>query len=66
MITIYSKEGCPRCRVLKMKLEQKGLEYTDCKDVEKMTEMGLKSLPVMEMDGTLYTFEKAVKLINER
>ena len=49
-----------------MKLEQKGLEYTDCKDVEKMTEMGLKSLPVMEMDGTLYTFEKAVKLINER
>ena len=49
-----------------MKLEKKGIEYTECQDMEKMREMGLRSLPVLEMDGELYTFEKAVKLINER
>ena len=65
MVTIYST-GCPKCKVLKMKLEKKGIEYTECHDVEKMQEMGLKSLPVLEMDGELYTFEKAIKLINER
>ena len=65
MATIYST-GCPKCKVLKMKLDKKGIEYTECQDIEKMREMGLKSLPVLEMDGELYAFEKAVKLINER
>lgn len=65
MITIYSKEGCPKCRVLKMKLEQKGLEYVECQDTQKMVEMGLKSLPVMMcVDGTLMKFEEAVKYVN--
>lgn len=66
MITIYSSDGCPKCRVLKMKLEQKGMEYTDCKDEEKMVEMGLTSLPVMDVDGELLTFEQAVKFVNGR
>ena len=49
-----------------MKLEKKGIEYTECHDIDKMREMGMKSLPVLEVDGELYSFEKAVKLINER
>lgn len=49
-----------------MKLEQKGMEYTDCKDEEKMVEMGLTSLPVMDVDGELLTFEQAVKFVNGR
>ena len=65
MVTIYST-GCPKCKVLKMKLEKKSIEYTECQDMDKMREMGLKSLPVLEMDGELYSFEKAIKLINER
>ena len=65
MVVIYST-GCPKCKVLKMKLEKKGIEYTECHDMGKMQEMGLKSLPVLEVDGELYNFEKAIKLINER
>ena len=65
MITIYSKEGCPKCRVLKMKLEQKGLEYAECQDTAEMLKMGLKSLPVMMcVDGQLLKFEEAVKYVN--
>lgn len=66
MVTIYSKVGCPRCKVLKMKLEQKGIEYTECQDMEKMKELGIVSLPVVDFDGNLLTFEKAVKFVNER
>ena len=65
MITIYSKEGCPKCRVLKMKLEQKGIEYAECIDTAEMLRMGLKSLPVlMDVDGNLMKFEEAVKYVN--
>lgn len=64
-MTVYST-GCPKCNVLKAKLKQKGIEYTECQDIAKMQEMGFESLPVMEVDGKLYTFERAVKLINER
>ena len=64
MITIYSKVGCPRCKVLKMKLEQKGLEYAECQDTEKMIDMGLKSLPVLAEDDKMLKFEDAVKYVN--
>lgn len=64
MITIYSKEGCPKCKVLKMKLEQKGIEYEDCQDIDRMLEMGLMSLPAMSVDENLMKFEDAVKYVN--
>ena len=64
MITIYSKEGCPKCKVLKMKLEQKGIEYTDCQDVDLMLSKGMMSLPQMQVDDDLMRFEDAVKYVN--
>lgn len=64
MITIFSKEGCPKCRVLKMKLEQKGIQYEDRHDVEKLQELGFKSLPILDVDGSMMKFEDAVKYVN--
>ncbi len=66
MITIYSKQGCPKCNVLKLKLERKGIEYTENQDVNVMIEKNILSLPMMDVDGTLLTFEEAVKYVNER
>jgi len=63
--TIYST-GCPRCRVLKAKMEQKGWKYEECLDVEKMREMGIQSVPMLAVDDRLMTFEEAIKFINER
>lgn len=64
MITIFSKEGCPKCRVLKMKLEQKGIQYEDSHDVEKLQELGFKSLPILDVDGSMMKFEDAVQYVN--
>lgn len=66
MITVYTKEGCPKCRVLKLKLNQKGIEYTEFQDVQAMIDMGIKSTPQMDVDGKMYTFEEAIKYVNER
>lgn len=64
MITVYSKVGCPKCRVLKMKLEKKNIQFSGCEDQDKMKEMGFMSLPVMDVDGTIMKFEDAVKYVN--
>ena len=66
MITVYTKDGCPKCRALKLKMTQKGIEYTESQDITKLQDSGIMSLPVVEVDGELLTFEKAIKFVNER
>ncbi len=66
MITIYSTPTCPRCKVLKTKLAQKGIEYEECMDENKMQELGILSVPVVAVDGKLLDFSEAIKYINER
>ena len=63
---VYTHETCPRCKVLKKKLELSGLEFEECMDIDKMLAMGMKSSPMMEVDGQLLTFEEAIKYVNER
>lgn len=66
MLTLYST-GCPKCKVLKMKLEQKGLEYTECNDVEKMQELGISTVPMLQVDdGQIMTFTEAAAYINSK
>ena len=66
MITIYTTPTCPRCKVLKTKLAQKGIAYEECMDEEKMQSMGILSVPVMSVDDRLLDFSEAVKYVNER
>lgn len=63
---LYTREGCPKCKVLKLKLELKGIEYTECQDLERLAALGIKSLPALEIDDQLLTFEEAIKYVNER
>ena len=66
MITLYTTPTCPRCKILKTKLAQKGIQYEECMDEEKMQSMGILSVPVMSVDGQLLEFSEAVKYVNER
>lgn len=64
MITLYST-GCPKCKVLKMKLEQKGIEYTECNDIAKMEELGISTVPMLQVDdGPIMNFTAAAEYIN--
>ena len=66
MITVYTTATCPRCKVLKTKLEQKGIPYEECLDEAKMQELGIQSIPMLSVDGQLLDFSQAVKYVNER
>lgn len=55
---------CPQCKVLEMKLNKANIEYTICDDTDKMTEIGLKAAPALEVNGEILGFADAVKWVN--
>lgn len=58
-IILYKSDTCPQCKVLKMKLDKKGIPYVEEKDVRVMTELGIHTIPQLEVDGVRYTSLKA-------
>lgn len=65
MPTLYSTH-CPKCQILEKKLSQKGIEYTEVNDMQSMLDMGLQSVPWLEVDGQMLDFNQANKWINEQ
>ena len=55
---------CPRCNVLYSKLKDKNIEFEVSEDVDKLIEMGFMTAPVLYDGEKYYTFEEAMKLIN--
>ena len=66
MITFYST-NCPKCKILKQKLEQKNIEFETVEDVDAVVEYGnshnIKSAPLLDVDGTAYDFKGALDYI---
>ena len=52
---------CKHCKDLEKKLKTFKISYEECEDIEIMRTKGFKSAPMLEVDGTLYTFEEALK-----
>ena len=63
-VILYST-GCPRCYVLKRKLDEKGIAYSENNNVDEMLAMGIMEAPMLKVDDVLMDFTTAVKLINE-
>lgn len=64
-IILYSN-GCPKCKVLKNKLESKKIEFEETDDFSKLQDMGIQSLPIMEVDGIILSFVEANNWINNQ
>lgn len=62
-ITLYST-GCPRCNVLKKKLNEKNIAYEEFTDEEQMMSMGIESVPVLSVNGEMLDFIQANAWIN--
>ena len=62
MIKIYST-GCPKCKVLIKKLNEKNIEYEECNDTKIMKAKGIQFLPVLEINGDLLDFKQATEWI---
>lgn len=61
-VTLYST-NCPKCKVLKTKLNQKGIVYEEINDTDIMNKKGFKFVPKLDVDGIIYDFKEAVEWI---
>ena len=64
-IVLYST-NCPKCKVLKSKLEQNNIEFIENNDIELMTQKGFTTAPMLEIDSIVYNFKEAVEWIGEQ
>lgn len=66
MITIYTTETCPKCKILKKKLEAKQLQYIDIWDEDELLKLGIDEVPVLKVDDKLLNFGDAVAWVNNQ
>lgn len=63
---ILYEHGCPRCKVLKMKLDKSGIQYESVTNIEVMTAKGFTEAPKLEVDGVVMGFKDAVDWLKEQ
>lgn len=63
---ILYEHGCPKCKVLKMKLDKGGIQYETVNDIEIMKAKGFQEAPKLEVNGVIMNFTEAVKWIGEQ
>ena len=64
-VILYST-GCPKCKILTQKLNDKNVKYDVVNDVDTMLSKGFETVPMLEVDGNVLDFMNANKWINER
>lgn len=62
-MTLYST-GCPKCNVLKQKLNEKNIQFELSEDIERIKERGFRSVPVLEVEDNFLDFSEAIKWVN--
>lgn len=59
MVVLYSN-NCPNCRILKEKLDKKGIEYSENTSVEEMISLGFTHVPMLKVDDKIMDFNEAL------
>lgn len=68
-VILYST-GCPKCKVLKKKLEAANINYTEVTDTDKVYQIckstGFDSVPIIAIeDGHILDFNKAITWVKQ-
>lgn len=66
MITLYSTNSCPKCKILESKLKINNIKHEKITDEDFILQKGFLTVPVLEVDGKILDFTSAVKWLNER
>jgi len=59
-IKLYSND-CPKCKILKERLDEKEIEYEEKNDTEFLKKHGIFSFPAMEIEGRILKYYEAIK-----
>lgn len=62
-ITLYTT-GCPKCNILKAKMNAAGILYKECTDVDTMSSLGIMQSPMLRVFGNLLDFKEAIAFVN--
>lgn len=65
MKAVLYSTGCPRCEVLKKKLDSEGVEYEVCTDIDEMQKLGFMSVPMLKVGEKVYNYDEAVNHLPE-
>jgi len=65
MIILYSND-CPKCRILKSRLDNKNIQYELCSDVNIMISKGFNLMPVLEVEEKNMNYLDAINWIKEQ
>lgn len=63
---VYSKPGCPACAQLKLMLKKNNIEYDEFNDIDAMIEMGIRGVPMLEVDGVRMKMKEALQWLEEQ
>lgn len=66
MAVILYSTGCPKCNVLKKKLQEKDITYEEFTSVDDMLSMGIKEVPMLGVEEKLMSFKESVEWIKEQ
>lgn len=61
---MFYSTGCPKCKVLKSKLDSKNIEYKTVTDTDEMIKLGMTIVPFLTIDGEIKDFKESVDYIN--
>ncbi len=66
MITIYTTETCPKCKILKKKLQSKEIPYVEIQDIDELIKLNIDEVPVVKVDDNIMNFNEAVTWVNNQ
>lgn len=66
MITIYTTETCPKCKILKKKLQSKEISYVEIQDIDELIKLNIDEVPVVKVDDNIMNFNEAVTWVNNQ
>ena len=60
----YYSNNCPKCKILQEKLNRNKIQYDHITDINLMIDMGMTTMPMLEVDGIMMIFSEAIKWVN--
>jgi glutaredoxin len=64
-IKVYSLPSCGMCKMLKRELDNNSIVYTVCEDMDEMSKLNIRSVPVLSINGEHFSFKDALKMIKQ-
>lgn len=64
--TVLYSTGCPKCKILKKKLDEKGIEYSEVNDVDAMLASNIDAVPVLIDGNNRMNFKEALNWVKNQ